>query len=1452
MQSLMPLGLSGLFWVISVISGLDETYVWFGGPHFGGASGSRRESSGLESGCTQPWPPTNLCCHHHRLNLPGHCRLSSAHVAATQPAAPPLPPATSTSTCPTIATPSLVSAHFPNHDEGRGVELHTIPMNHPDCFPSRHVHGVPCSHLLFPLFSPLQCCTYSLAFFHQPRKMLPFAPRFSDDSDDSDREEAPPPFMLQVNKQAVQNWLNTEPALAPRWSDSDDEVPPPFAPPGPALELPASQWPSPLKPGQRSPVANLALGSFSPSKSSARTSSTITDDFGASNGFLADDETMPFVGEHERPFKLRKKQRKTRRKPARWQPLYREILGSYCVNNAPQSGTCHDGTSLTCANSECTEAAAVWCRTCNRTLCRTCDVAAHSGQICDPAPHVRETVSTGVELGPKEAAPTDGGLADVIPTVYLVCSAICQGCGGRNWAPKSDIRSAGLTVITTAGRFTIDRVSYECQDCLFVAGAGDPLTYLTKMTIPATLGNDTQTIFSREIVSFLHRLQRVAPGVSAAALAGALSSFENTVRKEHVQVAVGMFEDIEAALAASAGDSGSTGMNRYARAVALSGTKRSVGMDMSQKIRLHQSTTRKETLRHAQGGDPEDNLSRPEVIPDSVMTSFRLLDPKQKAFVDACDRDFVAATTDSKGDARMGLVVAVDASGAPVVSVIPLHGDGERYIYHYIVLVAARFAGHYAYCTIDIACKFNSWLKRVGKKAAAVQAQLASAAVAARETGVSLRQALSLASVAGNATAGWLKPYLSPVLCQFERDGTTDSDAHREVAAVMSAFVYLLEVHAGVDVDVSDPAGWPSVHQDDYTVVLDAMHAYAHGWHCRLTFDPRGQIDGGRQDGEQVERYNSIVLAFASRLASSGTEWGKLTIASSMRAHQDAKLEGMARATKRSILASTGLLDELALELHHRSLQLAGTVNIHAESDERAARSQLTVSANALERAVGGTLAASARTWATGPAAATNFKIVERAIMKRTANDRATSPRAKEMQALLARCMVAKTETQLADVVSAIGKVTGEDSLAEKTVRLAMEDVTKVKLPATAPEFAGRSDGAAAIGILKSDLRAIGMPETVIGAGFGSGGVKTIDSVTLCSWIAIRMSMEEVGKLAAAIRERKLLVYGSSGNNSGAYRARGGAGSQRRTLEYKTVKARLKTRAKDLWGWVRKYNTLAVGLADSVSKWKERSTRSRGAAPAMHLETHELPPVMTDAQVRDPGWVPPHNGVSKTSTTDTAFIDALRAFRTHHEEATHVGRANAKALVDVLAKIHADVAARINEGLDPVLRAPLVTKAPELGVALTCGDRLLAVARHCPRSMLPPQVMLSNLLQEQRDVAVEAVVTPADASAGGVSDVHLRCLLAGWRAMLFRRLKQVSLLLGHARATLRDFVPVPEAPAQPTEQSGEGLVPAYVLAEGEEALKPTDVSTEEESGRTTDSDDADSSTTDELEHDGCV
>jgi hypothetical protein len=927
-------------------------------------------------------------------------------------------------------------------------------------------------------------------------------------------------------------------------------------------------------------------------------------------------------------------------------------------------------------------------------------------------------------------------------------------------------------------------------------------------------------MFSHDIASCMLRLQRVAPGVSDTAMAAALSSFDCKVRPEHVGTVVGMMEDIHAALAASAGNTGNTVMNEFAQAVAKAGNRRSVGSDMTLKIRLKQSTTRKETLRQAESGEPEDNLSRPEVIPDSVMQDFRLLDPRQTTCRDTCDRDFVATKATSIGDARSGLVVAVDANGAPAISVMPLHGDGERYIYHFIVLIAARWAGHYAWCSIDIACKFNSWLDRIGSKAAAVQTQLRLAASAARALGASLRQELSSASVAGCGAAGWLVPHLTALLKLFKRDNMTDGNACREVAAVMNAVVYLLEVHAGVDVETSNPTEWPDVHPEGFTVVLDAMHAFAHGWHCRLTFDPRGQTNAGRQDGEQVERYNSVVAAYACRLASSGTDQGKHTTATNMRAQQDAKLEGAAKEIKSSITASTQMLDELALELRHRSEQLSDSVSIHAKDDERKARLELSAGATNANEAGNGTPPQRARAWAMDSTTLSNCEVVERGIIERIMNDSQTTPRAKQMQALLARCMVAKTEKELADVVGAIDKVTGEDSLAADAVRSAMQEVTKLKLPATAPEFAGRTDGAAAMEGLKEALQNVGMPENVIDAGFPSGGgVNAIDSVTLCSWIAIRMSMDEAGKLAAAIRERKMLVFGQHGNESGVHRTRGGAGSQRRTPEYKLLKNRLKARAKELWGWVRKYNELAAGLAASVAKWKERATRSQGV-PAMHLDVHELPPQMSELQVRDPGWVPPHSGVAKCSVADTAFVDALRSYRTHWEEATHVGAANAEALVGVLANLRTNIAVRINDGLNPVLNAPQIKTAPELRVALACSNRLHAVSRHCPRSTLPPQVVLSSLLEDRGAAPADAMVDPND-----VSDVHIRCLLAGWRALLLQRLHQVSLLWVSARSTLRGHLPA----AQATLSEGPLVLPSSAFApathpqrpeEGEHAAPP--------------------------------
>ena len=1141
--------------------------------------------------------------------------------------------------------------------------------------------------------------------------------------------------------------------------------------------------------------ADAGVGFFSPSSRSSRSkpltrTSSAIDGYENDDGYTADndidDEVMhpePARGEHPHPLKQLKRTTK-RNIPNSWREQYRQAMTTYCVNNAPQDTGC-DGTLSTCANDGCSNAAAVWCHTCERTLCRECDMVDHSGMICNPAPHMREIASTGVELGPKEAAPTEDGLAAIIDNVYLVCSAVCQKCGQRNWKPSKENRKVGLTVVTTDGRFNIDRTSYTCRVCDNVAGAGDPMTYLTKTTIPATLGGDTQTIFTHQIVSFLHRLQGKNPGVSADAMAGALSSPGKTVRPEHVRSVLGLLEDIDAGVAASVADNrGSAGMTEIAREAALLfEVRRSAGFDMSLKIKLKNSTTRKEAQREEQGGETEDNLCRKEVIPDSVMYNFRMLDPRQETSPDACDREFVAAKATNNGDAREGLVVGVDASGSPVIATIPLHGDGERYIYHLIALIAATLSGRFDYCTIDIACKFTSWLDRVGIKLRAVEVQLRLAASTARQAGAPFRRELSSAAVAGNTAADWLQPHLLAVAELFKRKNMTDGDACREAAAVMTALVFLLEVHGGMDVEITEPTEWPDLLPKDFVVVLDAMHAYAHGWGCRLEHDPRGLRDIGRQCGEQVERHNAIVLGYASRIASCGTEFGKMLVATSMRAEQDAKLNEAANAIRRSIMASRSLLDQLAIDFMHRSAGLGATTSIHAKDAERAARNALTLSATTANNAVDGTLAENARTWCTNPTTLTDTKIVEQGVLARIANGRQKKPQAKQMQALLAQCMVAKTETQLASVLEAIKRVTGEDSLATATAQLAMQNVTKLSLPSTAPEFAGQSDGTQAIDTLKKELRAIGMPETIIEAGFPPGGVKAIDSTTLCSWIAIRMSMDEAGTYAAAIRERKLAVYGPCGDHSGVHRARGGAGAQRRVVAYKCVKSRLKKRSSQLWAWVNKHNFLVKGLQESVDAWTTRSSRSSGY-PALHLDAHDLPEVMTEANVRDPGWIPAHNGLSKSSVADTAFVDALRAWLTHFEEATHVGSGNAKALLSVLAKTHSRIAARINDGLNPVLGALLVKSAPQLTVALTGQDHLFAVARHCQRSMLTPQVLLSGLIGQEGRASADTAVNPNE-----ISDVLVRCLLAGWRAKLLQQLQRVSLLWSRALVTLKDVIP---------------------------------------------------------------
>ena len=223
----------------------------------------------------------------------------------------------------------------------------------------------------------------------------------------------------------------------------------------------------------------------------------------------------------------------------------------------------------------------VWCSTCQAILCHGCDINTHTGQTCNPLPHVREVLDSGKALGPKDAAPT-GSTGPIVDMhgVYLLCTATCPACGCHHWTPTGNTKPRGLRVVGSSGPFDLDRVSFACTNCNKVLPAGDPMMYLTKTTVPASLGSDTRTIFTRDLVRLMHSMQTANPGISATAIASALSSLDSciTVRPEHCRTVLNIYEDVQAALNTA------PDMTDVAKKVDQHGGIRLVGTDMSQKV----------------------------------------------------------------------------------------------------------------------------------------------------------------------------------------------------------------------------------------------------------------------------------------------------------------------------------------------------------------------------------------------------------------------------------------------------------------------------------------------------------------------------------------------------------------------------------------------------------------------------------------------------------------------------------------------------------------------------------------------------------------------------------------------------------------------------------------------------------------------------------------------------
>ena len=215
-------------------------------------------------------------------------------------------------------------------------------------------------------------------------------------------------------------------------------------------------------------------------------------------------------------------------------------------------------------------------------------------------------------------------------------------------------------------------------------------------------------------------------------------------------------------------------------------------------------------------GTKEDLLSRPEVLQDHVVCWLRNLDKKPwnaDATDATCGREFEAASLSTrKNQVRAGVAAAVDNLGSALVTLVLPPGEGEKFIYHYILLMAATIGAPYGHFSFDVACKFNVWKGPVDKRVAAAWDAMTSAMAAAREQELrtSFRDALDGVASEG-CMPNWLQPHVVAAMDNINGvlgpGGRAPPPASKvsllDAVNIWRGFVHLLEVYGNYDVDAS-------------------------------------------------------------------------------------------------------------------------------------------------------------------------------------------------------------------------------------------------------------------------------------------------------------------------------------------------------------------------------------------------------------------------------------------------------------------------------------------------------------------------------------------------------------------------------------------------------------------------------------------------------------------------
>jgi hypothetical protein len=681
---------------------------------------------------------------------------------------------------------------------------------------------------------------------------------------------------------------------------------------------------------------------------------------------------------------------------------------------------------------------------------------------------------------------------------------------------------------------------------------------------------------------------------------------------------------------------------------------------------------------------------------------------------------------------RGGVVTATSATGAPVVSLVCGHGHGERMVSHWTVFVIAMLMGAqlggatYSVFSLDVACIFETWRVNQDRRADIAHAALLQAIPTAVEKGV------SLSSLDPKNFPDWYNEILTNCATALNTDATNCSAPilsldNGEVHRVLCAFVVVLEVYCKVDTATAPVDTFPKLSMGDIgRVMLNLLHALTHGIHCRHVYAVNALYGVGLYCGEQVERYNEMLNALCSRVASATLAHAKMYIAALQRHVAADKVDALPRIIVRGITRARVSVVPAALHLVLCVTKLRDAIPVGVSTSISDLFKRLAASAaDANEKR-------QEHEWAVHDRVRDDLASFESWHVERLKKSTGKKPSKRALLELLRMLVVGRTRPELICALKAVDSAVGEDQLAAETAREA------IQLSITLPDIGAAENG----NTISKFVEMFEWPTALLqnddddgdDDGDRNDGELNAASVTnLVHWAAMCVAANELSVLSANIRENRVGVIG------GGARLRTAGGGGKRGAAHKEAASEHKQKKALLFKWMKRYNIVIDLLTKSIVAWVARCPL---VAPPMCVD--ELPSHITDEQRLSTSWTPEDVGVARVVRVSASVVDAFRLYRTTWEEAATVGPDRVRKmqiyLRDRVQALEQQAAACVNlvKFLDASPSKPKFTAVHTL--ALGDVNHATLLRRHLPHTMLVPANLPTVSDQELGSLSIRGVI----------------------------------------------------------------------------------------------------------------